>query len=585
MIGRRSPRILVAFLLVSVLVYDCLWLPHIPWISSVFRVQTVPKDELQQQLEGASMADKTLMIAMINKTSVDDSTLQLFLQSMRQGEDTLLLINHLLLVATDDASYKHCKILQLHCLLLSSENALISSGTALHRLFLGEVLKRGYSFIFTDVDVMWLRNPLPRLKQSADDLQISRNLENGGPSVDDSTFIYNGFCFVSSNEKTITWFTRQKGKEEEDNVLYLVKSGVDLRQQFGVTVSYLDTTYFSSLCQDELHAAKLIALHANCCPDVKAKLEGLRAVLDVWKTHKNGNSNVSFPAHSSCTQSWKNLQLKRILQGASMKNKTVIVSYLNKAYVEENGMLDLFLQSLKEGEDTAFLRKHLLLITVDEISYQRCNVLKLHCYNIKVGDLNFSKEQVYMSEGYVNLVWQKIAILREVLKHGYNFIFTDMDIIWLRNPFPKLTLYGQDMMISCDDFNGRPFDEANNINTGFFYAASNHKTKKLFDIWFSARKNLPRMNDQEVLVALKSQGVFNLLDMRIQFLDTLHFTGFCQLSNNLKEMTTMHANCCRTLRAKVGYLRESLATWKKLNGTGIVPIWPPSKACIQSWGA
>lgn len=151
---------------------------------------------------------------------------------------------------------------------------------------------------------MWLRNPLPRLKQSADDLQISRDLKNGGPSVDDSTFIYNGFCFVSSNEKTIAWFTRQKEKEEEDNVLYLVKSGV-LRRQFGVTVGYLDTAYFGSLCQDELDAAKLIALHANCCPDAKAKLEGLRAILDVWKTYKNGNSSVAFPDHTSCTQSRK----------------------------------------------------------------------------------------------------------------------------------------------------------------------------------------------------------------------------------------------------------------------------------------
>lgn len=105
------------------------------------------------------MADKTLMIAMIDKASVEDSTLQLFLQSMRQGEDTLLVINHLLLVATDDESYKHCNILQLHCFLLSSENALISSGTTFHRLwstqslFLGEVLKRGYSFVFT---VSWI---------------------------------------------------------------------------------------------------------------------------------------------------------------------------------------------------------------------------------------------------------------------------------------------------------------------------------------------------------------------------------------------------------------------------------------------
>lgn len=117
-------------------------------------------------------------------------------------------------------------------------------------------------------------------------------------------------------------------------------------------------------------------------------------------------------------------QLKTSLQAAAMGNKTLVISYLNKAYVEENGMLDLFLRSLKEGEDTAFLITHLFLITVDQTAFDRCKMHRLHCYRLVSEGLNFSKEQLFMSDGYINLVWQKVVVLGEVLKHGYNFIFT-----------------------------------------------------------------------------------------------------------------------------------------------------------------
>lgn len=68
----------------------------------------------------------------------------------------------------------------------------------------------------------------------------------------------------------------------------------------------------------------------------------------------------------------------------SMANKTLIVAVLNKAYMEENGMLDLFLQSLQEGEDTKFLIRHLLLVADDQTAFNQCKLLKLHCYRLVI---------------------------------------------------------------------------------------------------------------------------------------------------------------------------------------------------------
>lgn len=102
-----------------------------------------------------------MIIGVINKASVEDSgMLQLFLQSMREGEDTAFLIRHVLLVATDQIAYNHCMVLQLHCHQLYTDTVLLSPALSIQStslinlastltLFLGEVLLRGYSFIFT----------------------------------------------------------------------------------------------------------------------------------------------------------------------------------------------------------------------------------------------------------------------------------------------------------------------------------------------------------------------------------------------------------------------------------------------------
>ncbi|CAL9125501.1 unnamed protein product [Musa acuminata var. zebrina] len=591
----RTARLVVAFLLASVLTYACLWLPEVS-IPSMFRL-TTQKDELQRQLEGASMANRTLIIGVISNASAeDDSILQLFLQSMREGEETRFLIKHILFAAADPTAYNNCMVLQLHCYQLytghvftspdaSSQNASYTSLTRTQTLFLGEVLGRGFSFIFTEMDVMWLKNPFARLSHSGEDMLLSHGVYDGH-RFEEFNSTNSGLYFVSSNEKTTALFKQSYAvmhhskSMREDDALYVLRSEEVLRQ-LDMKVGYLDPTSFGSFCQDNLDITKVITVHANCCPSNKAKIEDLTAMLDARKAY-NGTFNATIPAHGSCSQSWKTYQLETALQGASMGNKTVIISYLNKAYVDENGMLDLFLRSLTEGESTAFLIKHLFLITVDQISFERCRTLNLHCYRPVTEGLNFSKEQLFMSAGYIDLVWQKILILGQILEHGYNFIFTDMDVIWLRNPFAKLNLNGEDFQISCDRYNGSPFDDSNSINTGFFFVRSNNKTIKLFDMWSASRESFGQKHDQDVLAALKSAGVFKQLGISVRYLDTLYFSTFCQDSESFKEVTTVHGNCCRSIKAKIDDLTAALQTWKKFDGTTAL-TWPKHIACIQSW--
>ncbi|KAF8379172.1 hypothetical protein HHK36_028601 [Tetracentron sinense] len=293
-------------------------------------------------------------------------------------------------------------------------------------------------------------------------------------------------------------------------------------------------------------------------------------------------------------------ELETALERASMANKTVIIAMVNKAYVEgDKTMLDLFLDSFWLGEETRSLVDHLLLVTVDQTAFDRCNFLRLHCYRLVTDGVDFGGEKLYMSEEFIKMMWRRTIFLGDVLKRGYSFIFTvrfnfqvvlvmDTDIMWLRNPFVRLSRNeSEDLQLSTDEFNGDPWSEMNPINTGFYFVRSNNKTMALFDTWYSLKDNYTGMKEQDVLAKMMGKGVFKELDMRVRFLDTLYFSGFCQNNRNFITVTTVHANCCRTVRAKVADLGAVLRDWKRFKGsTGndtLTVRWSWQKACFKSW--
>nr|CAD1844979.1 unnamed protein product [Ananas comosus var. bracteatus] len=576
------------------------WPVHSACHSS-WKTKAATEDKLEIALKGASMGNKTLIITVLNKAYAEENgMIDLFLKSLTEGEQTKFLIKYLLFVAVDQTAFDRCKKLDLHCYQLNSKGTNLSTEQLFmtsgfiemmwqRTRFLGDVLRHGYSFVFTDTDVMWLRNPFLELNKNTEDMQFSCDGFNGNP-FDDFNGINTGFFYITSNNKTTALFDEwyalrnySKGMKEQD-VLNRMKSEGAFRW-LGMKVRYLDTEYFSGFCSDSRDYNKVTTVHANCCRTKKAKIADLTAVLDSWKTF-DATSNIIWPAHKACHDSWETTRapedkLEVALQSASMESKTLIITFLNKAYAEENGLLDLFLQSFKEGDDTEHLIKHLLLVAADQTALDRCKLLKLNCYKLNTMGRNYSKEQLYMTEGFIEMMWQRVLLLRNVLQHGYNFIFTDMDIVWLKNPFTKLNNYKEDLQISCDGFNGRPFDSNNSVNTGFFFVASNNKTIALFDEWYGSRNNSQGMKEQDVLRHMISQGAFGKFGVKVRYLDTAYFSGFCSDSTDAKKVTTVHANCCRSVSAKLTDLKAVLETSRGFNGSTVT--WPEHRACKESW--
>ena len=122
-------------------------------------------------------------------------------------------------------------------------------------------------------------------------------------------------------------------------------------------------------------------------------------------------------------------ELESALAKASMKNKTVIIAVINRAYADQEmkadtTMLDIFLDSFWLGEDTKKLRDHLLLVAVDQTAYDRCQFLRLNCFRLETNGVDFRGEKLYMSQDFIKMMWRRTLFLFEVLKRGYSFIFT-----------------------------------------------------------------------------------------------------------------------------------------------------------------
>lgn len=98
---------------------------------------------------------------------------------------------------------------------------------------------------------------------------------------------------------------------------------------------------------------------------------------------------------------------------------------MNDAWAEPNSVFDLFLESMRNGNNTAELVNHLMVVAVDQKAYIRCQKLVRHCYFFKTKKSSkMADEARFMSPIYMEMMWERLAFLQTILSLGYNFIFT-----------------------------------------------------------------------------------------------------------------------------------------------------------------
>lgn len=105
----------------------------------------------------------------------------------------------------------------------------------------------------------------------------------------------------------------------------------------------------------------------------------------------------------------------------------------------------------------------------------------------------------------------------------------DADIMWFQNPFNAFYHDNVDFQIACDRYRNPYLLAKNSPNGGFVYVRSNPRTIAMYKYWYEARLRNPGKHDQDVLMVIFREDEFLRMEVKIRFLDTLYFSGFCQV--------------------------------------------------------
>lgn len=301
-----------------------------------------------------------------------------------------------------------------------------------------------------------------------------------------------------------------------------------------------------------------------------------------------GRLNMSIRKKSHPTTSADQMELVKVLRNASMPDRTVILTTLNDAWAESGSVIDLFLGSFRIGKDTKKLLNHLVIVAMDEKAHSRCISIHPHCYFLSTAGVNFTAEKRFMTPDYLKPMWRRIEFLGKVLELGYNFVFTDADIMWFRDPFRHLNAADQ-LVIACDHYTGDANDHNNRANGGFNYVKANAITLEFYKYWYMARVLYPNSHDQTVFEIIKHDPAVNAMGLSIKYLDTAYFGGFCEPSKDMNKVSTMHANCCIGVENKLQDLQLVLDNWKNftalspedkiLKGTSKTSPWSAPDKC------
>ncbi|KAL5196941.1 hypothetical protein ABZP36_000453 [Zizania latifolia] len=283
--------------------------------------------------------------------------------------------------------------------------------------------------------------------------------------------------------------------------------------------------------------------------------------------HRQDEQKIVMPSSQQNTvvaaaaAAWPQQDLADLLRRAATAERTVLMTAINEAWAAPGSFLDLFLESFRHGEGTEQLVQHLLVVAMDGKAFERCNAVHPFCYWFRVDGMDFAAEQSYMKGDYLEMMWRRNRFQQTILELGYTFLFTDVDILWFRSPFPHISPTAE-VVMSSDFFVGDPNSVGNYPNGGLLYVRSCDSSVRFYKYWQSSRARFPGMHEQFVFDRIVKEGLPANVGTKVQFLDTDRFGGFCQHGKDLGKICTMHANCCVGLHNKLFDLGNVLEDWK-----------------------
>ncbi|KAG6515599.1 uncharacterized protein At4g15970-like [Zingiber officinale] len=225
---------------------------------------------------------------------------------------------------------------------------------------------------------------------------------------------------------------------------------------------------------------------------------------------------------------------------------------LNEA---QNSIFDLFTESFKVGNGTSSLLNHMVVLALDQGALEHCESLNLHCYFPNYAN-NFESRE----NRETTMMKRQIEFSKEVLQLGYNFIYTDLDVVWFRNPLRHFNVLSQ-LILATEFYRGEESLE-NSPNGAFMYVLSTTQSIEFFRSWqFTAMRYVG--GDRRTILTRAVREGAGPFRLNLQFLDTDYFGDFCRRGVDLSKVVAVRAGwCCDGRAGDLGAARALAREWK-----------------------
>lgn len=115
----------------------------------------------------------------------------------------------------------------------------------------------------------------------------------------------------------------------------------------------------------------------------------------------------------------ENEELDNVLWSAKLPDRTVILTMVDESMASPGSILDILLQSFKSGEGTERLLNHLVIISMDPQAFEYCSSLHPYCIHPSI-----FPRPIMTTPDHNLFTWTRNDVLYEVIRLGYNIIFT-----------------------------------------------------------------------------------------------------------------------------------------------------------------
>ena len=231
--------------------------------------------------------------------------------------------------------------------------------------------------------------------------------------------------------------------------------------------------------------------------------------------------------------------LLNLLKLTANHDKNIMIAFGTKNYLK---VLENFLFFVKKSGI-----KNFMLIAMDEITVEFAKSRGVTYYTFI--DETISSEEgsdSYTSSGFRHIVNQRSRIIVQILNLGYHILQSDLDVIWIKNPWPFFFKGDYDYEIQSDarvGFSetdpGAPFKEF--VNSGIFYARGIPRMASFYQILISTIHDKPQIREQHLLNEILRD---NVLKIRYRVLDPILFpNGFQYFSRSISQRTGVEPFC------------------------------------------